>query len=421
MKYALERHWTDMWKSSRMYHDMHTREWWWLRQKAVDEQCGSGSTIVPLIFSTDKMLVTSFRGKSAYPIYLTLGNIPKEICWKPSSRAYILVGYLPTSKLKHITNKAACRCAILNIFHTCMKRIVKPLETAGATGTHLTSGNGILRHTHPLLAIYTCDYPEQVTVVCARYGDCVKCQIIDEKMGEGTALYPVHDLAKVLHALNTLDEEDSRGDVEEFKRACQESGVKPVFDLFWKDLPYSNIFHSITPDILHQMYQGVIKHLKNWIITAYGAAEIDARCCRLPPNHHVRLFVNGISSLSQLTGQEHNNIARFLLSIIVDIPLPGGFSTPHLIRCVRALTDFLYLTQYPAHTKETLRLLSDALAHFHENKDIFIDLSICPHFRLPKLHFLNHYVWKIKHFGSLDNSNTEYTEQLHIDMTKDTS
>ncbi|KAL0060521.1 hypothetical protein AAF712_012679 [Marasmius tenuissimus] len=248
------------------------------------------------------------------------------------------------------------------------EHIVKPLEKAGADGLHLASGDGLVRRAHPLLAIYACDYPEQITVTCARYGDCAECQIIEEMMGEGTALYPVRDLVKVLHGPDA------------FKEACKDAGAKAVFDAFWKDLPYSNIFRSIAPDILHQLYQGVIKHLKNWVITAYGAAEIDARCRRLPPNHHVRLFVNRISSLSRLTGQEHNDIARFLLSIIVDIPLPGGFST---------------------------------------NKDIFVDLGVRPHFRLPKLHFLNHYIWKIKYFGSLDNSNTEYTERLHIDMTKD--
>ncbi|KAK1224627.1 hypothetical protein PQX77_012466 [Marasmius sp. AFHP31] len=381
-----------------MYSDMHTGEWWWLKQSVLDDRCGPGSTIIPLIFSTDKTLVTNFRGKSAYPIYLTLGNIPKEIRSKPSSRAYILVGYLPTSKLEHIDVKAARRRAHLNVFHTCMKHILKPLEKAGASGIHLTSGDGLVRRAHPLMAIYACDYPEQITVSCSRYGDCPECQIIEEMMGEGTALYPVRDLVKVLHALDTLDDEGPAG----FKEVCKEARVKAVFEPFWKDLPYSNVFRSITPDILHQLYQGVIKHLKNWVITAYGAAEIDARCCRLPPNHHVRLFVNGISSLSRLTGEEHNDIARFLLSIIVDIPLPGGFSS------------------YPSHTNETLELLADALTRFHHNKNIFIDLGIRPHFRLPKLHFLNHYVWKIKHFGSLENSNTQYTERPHIDMTKDT-
>ncbi|KAJ3978576.1 hypothetical protein F5890DRAFT_1384751, partial [Lentinula detonsa] len=40
-------------------------------------------------------------------------------------------------------------------------------------------------------------------------------------------------------------------------------------------------------------------------------------------------------------------------------------------------------------------------------------------FHLPKLHFLNHYAEKCKFIGTYDNTNTEYTERLHIDLAKD--
>jgi hypothetical protein len=59
---------------------------------------------------------------------------------------------------------------------------------------------------------------------------------------------------------------------------CSNAGIKPVVSPFWRDLPFVNIYQSITPDILHQLYQGVIKHLVHWLISAFGAAEIDARC-----------------------------------------------------------------------------------------------------------------------------------------------
>ncbi|KAF8221630.1 hypothetical protein L208DRAFT_1326765, partial [Tricholoma matsutake] len=54
----------------------------------------------------------------------------------------------------------------------------------------------------------------------------------------------------------------------------------------------------VTPDILHQLYQGILKHLKSWIISAYGAIEIDARCRQLPPNHNIWVFMKGISTLT---------------------------------------------------------------------------------------------------------------------------
>jgi hypothetical protein len=192
-----------------------------------------------------------------------------------------------------------------------------------------------------------------------------------------------------------------------------------VFSPFWHNLPYLNIFNSITPDVLHQLYQGLIKHLVDWLIKAFGPLEIDAHCCRLPPNHNLRSFTKGITLLSHVSGKEHDQIVRILIGLIVGLELGNGHSTIPLVQSAHALLDFLFLAQYPIHTDNTLELLEDALSQFHESKHIFIDLGIWNNFNLPKLHFAKHYALKIKHFGSADNFNTKYTECLHIDFTKD--
>jgi hypothetical protein len=167
------------------------------------------------------------------------------------------------------------------------------------------------------------------------------------------------------------------------------------------------------------MYQGVTKHVIQWIINILGSAEIDARCRRMPPNHNIRVFTRGISSLSRVTGQEHDQMCRFLLGLVVDAQLPNGLSNARLLRCVRAIMDFLYYSQYPVHTDTTLELMQDALNRFHTNKDIFIDLGVRDHFNIPKVHFLSHYIDLITLFGTTDNFNTQYTERLHIDYAKD--
>ncbi|KAG2369294.1 hypothetical protein BDR07DRAFT_1268095 [Suillus spraguei] len=94
---------------------MHTGKWWWETQKKLNELCPDG-TIVPIIISSDKTQVTMFRNKTAYPVYLTISNIPKESHCKPSSGSYILLAYLPTSCLEHIPNKASRRRAIANLY-----------------------------------------------------------------------------------------------------------------------------------------------------------------------------------------------------------------------------------------------------------------------------------------------------------------
>ncbi|KAJ3748479.1 hypothetical protein DFH05DRAFT_1588862 [Lentinula detonsa] len=379
LKFMPEHHYKDSSCKEQLYHDMHTGQWWWSMQMKLDEHIGSGRTVIPVIISSDKTQVTLFRNKAVYPVCMTIGNIPKELRRKPSRRAYVL-----------------------------------PLEEVGATGLILASGDGIKRHRHPIFAAHVGDYPEQVLVACCITGHCPRCTIPRQQIGENTEPHPLRHLRSILEALQMADQGASV-----FVRACQDAGIKPAFEPFWAKLPYSNIYMAITPDILHQLYQGVFKHMKSWVIEAFGAHEIDAHCRWLPPNHNICIFIKGISSLQRVSGEEHAQMSHFLLGLVAKSPLPNGMSTMRLVRCLRGLVDFLYLAQYPVQLTKTLRYVSDALDLFHANKQIFIDLGIRSDFHIPKIHFMNHYVECITHMGTPDNFNTEYTERLHIDLAKD--
>lgn len=344
---------------------------------------------------------------------MTIGNIPKEIRRKPSRRGYVLLGYLPTSRMKHVKNSAARRRILANVFHSCMSYILAPLKIAGAIGTPMTSGDGVTRRGHPIYATFVGDYPEQCLVTTVKTGECPTCEAPRDELGEETG-FPLRDLERILDALEMLDDGPTI-----YAQACADAGIKPVYHPFWEGLPYTNIFRSISPDILHQLYQGIVKHLIAWIKSCCGEEEIDARCRRLPPNHNIRLFMSGISNLSRVTGKEHDQISRFLLGIIIDIRLPDNLSADKLVGAVRGILDFVYQAQYPMHTTQTLGHLGNALERFHDSKSIFIDLGVRSDFNLPKLHSCAHYIMYIKLFGTTDNYNTEYTERLHIDLAKD--
>ncbi|KAF8999529.1 hypothetical protein BDQ17DRAFT_1391519 [Cyathus striatus] len=355
--FAPEKHYTDETKTVQSYHDMHTGKWWWALQTSL-EKSKPGATIVPIIISTDKTQLTLFQNKSAYPIYLTIGNIPKEIPCKPSAHAYVLLGYLPTTQLENITNNASRRRQLANLYHACMHQVLKPIIPAGIDGVFMATATGDIHRNHPVFATFIGDYPEQVLTTCTQTGDCATCPTKNKKL---------------VNALSSFD-----ADPAGFLQVCKEAGIKPVAEPFWKNLPYVNIYQSITPDVLHQLYQGIIKHLVSWIIAACGSAEINACCQWLPPNHNICLFMKGISSLSHVTGQEHSQMACILLGLVIDIPLPNSLSSTHLICAVQAILDFLFLAQYPIHTDNSLLLLDHALNNF----------------------------------------NTEYTERLHIDLAK---
>ncbi|KAJ3556475.1 hypothetical protein NP233_g11966 [Leucocoprinus birnbaumii] len=411
-----ERQFADEEEQERIYHDMHTGDWWWRMQTKVEKETEEQqATILPLIISSDKTQLTQFRQKTAYPVYITLGNIPKHIRRKPSRQAQILLAYLPTTKLEHISNQAARRRAMGNLFHGCMRFILRLLETLGRTGITLVSGDGLSRRCFPILAAYVGDYPEQLLVALIKFLDCPVCAVKRKGLGDqGSALKP-RKLAPILTALATIDKGPKT-----FKKACLRAGIKPVQDPFWHHLPFSHIYGLITPDILHQMYQGVIKHLLSWLTEALGTAELDRRAACFPPNHHICVFLKGISGLSRVSGTEHDQICCFLLGLVVDVKLPAHIDNPsRLTEAVRGELDFLYLAKYPVHSSKTLEAMRQALRSFQDNRAIFVDLGIRDDFDIPKVHFLEHYFMFICRFGSLDNFNTEYTERLHIDMAKD--
>ena len=230
-----------------------------------------GITIVPIIISSDKTQLTIFRNKVAYPVYLTIGNLLKHIRRKPSRQGQILLAYLPASKLQHIPNKAARRRAVSNLFHACMGFLLKPLETLGLTGILLESGDGAVRDCHPIVAADCGDYPEQILATCTKTGKCPTCPAPRDEMGNPEAVGKPRKLAPILDALESITEGPAA-----FSQACRDVGIKPIQRPFWQCLPFLNIFRSITPDVLHQLYQGNIRHLVAWIQQACGDAEIDA-------------------------------------------------------------------------------------------------------------------------------------------------
>ncbi|PPQ63295.1 hypothetical protein CVT24_006740 [Panaeolus cyanescens] len=410
-----ERQYSDADKTDRIYHEMNTGKWWWSTQTAVETRTKkSRCTIVPIIISSDKTQLTLFRGQLAYPVYITIGNLPKHIRRKPSRQGQMLLAYLPTSKLAHITNKSSRRRCVSNMFHHCMQYVTKPLADAGRKGVILVSGDGKARRCYPILASYVGDYPEQALVALVKNGQCAVCATSRDEIGDPSKTQNPRSTASVIEALNTA----SKGS-RAFTTACKEMGIKPVQSVFWKDLPDVHLYHSITPDILHQLYQGVLKHMISWIRELCGDEEIDARCRRFPPNHHIRLFMKGISPLSCVTGTEHRQISQFLLGLVADIQMPNHASNYRLVQCVRAVLDFMELARYPIHTDSTLAELQDALDDFHKFKQVFVDFGIREDFNIPKIHFMSHYVELIRRFGAPDNFNTEYTERLHIDLAKD--
>lgn len=366
-----------------------------------------------MIIATDKTQLTQFSGnKSAYPVYLTIGNLPKSIRRKPSKHACVLIAYLSVDKVsrRELTAQQH-RSRVQRTFHESMKHILAPLKDAGKTGVDMTGADGCVRKVFPILSCYVADYPEQCLVTCAKSTTCPKCQVPSDELGDSTPSSPRTPTWTTGVINNAKATETTAAG---FHTSCMSQNVSGgVYSPFWEGFPLCDIHRSITPDVLHQLYQGTFKHIVAWCQRLLQPEELDRRIRSLPTGYGLRHFKNGISALSQLSGSERKNIAKILLGCLIGkIPNNG-------LRAIRASLDFIYLAQYSTHDDDTLGYLEKALQEFHQYKSYFVETGVRENFNIPKFHSLMHYIECIKLFGTTDNYNTEMFERLHIDFAKE--
>ena len=300
---------------------------------------------------------------------------------------------------------------VQRLFHESLGIILEPLKEAGRTGIEVVGGDGLVRMVFPILACYVADYPEQCLVSCTKYGTCPKCKAKADELAEiqnharRTQQWTTH----VINEANTNTNTNAS-----FRSKCMSQDVAgAVFEPFWLGFPHCDIHMSITSDVLHQLYQGVFKHIVEWCQELMDEEELDQRLRSLPPCYGVRHFYKGWSALGQIGGKERKHMARVLLGCMVG-KVPRG-----VILAYRSLLDFIYLAQYPTHDDTTLEYMHKALQDFHQHKNVILNLGIRDNLDIPKFHSLQHYLENIRNFGTTDNYNTEMFERFHIDFCKE--
>ncbi|KAJ7444189.1 hypothetical protein FB451DRAFT_1413304 [Mycena latifolia] len=365
-----------------------------------------GSTVAPLILSSDKTMLSNFRGdNSAWPVYLSIGNIDKETRRQVSAHATVLIGYLPIPKFDCF-DKNTRSLAKYRLFHECMTVLMESVAEAGKTGTMMVCADNFVRNVWPILAAYVADYPEQCLVACCKENRCPLCTVHPDNRGD----HLPHEKRDQMETLFFM----ARQQQGEKDTVFEAEGIRAVYPPFWMKLPHSDIFQAFTPDLLHQLHKGVFKdHLVKWCTEIITKLEVDTRFRQMPDHPGLRHFKNGISSVSQWTGTEHKEMEKVFLGLV------AAGAHPELVKAVRAVMDFASLASLQSQTSITLLALRSALDDFHAHKQIFIDLGgRKQHFNIPKIHSLDHYEPSMRLFGSADGFNTESPERLHIDYAK---
>jgi hypothetical protein len=132
-----------------------------------------------------------------------------------------------------------------------------------------------VRHVFPILAAYVADHPEQCLVTGVHENFCPKGLIDPTARGDNVHCEPRDPL---ITRTILKQKEDGR----RFKTFAKH-GLHPIFNPFWASLPHADIFACITPDLLHQLHNGIFKkHLFEWCSSFIGQDEVDERYQTMP-------------------------------------------------------------------------------------------------------------------------------------------
>ncbi|KAG1842449.1 hypothetical protein C8R48DRAFT_679004 [Suillus tomentosus] len=160
-------------------------------------------------------------------------------------------------------------------------------------------------------------------------------------------------------------------------------------------------------------------HPLNWIKETVGKPELDARFMVQHKRVGTRHFTKGVTHVNQMTGREHRDIQRTIVASI------AGVAPPRFIRAIRALVEFIYLSQNPVHSPDSLQSMAQALSDFHVFKDAIVDAEarrgkkgVKEDFFIPKLELLQSFGGTVERLGTLMQFSADMTEHLLITHCK---
>ncbi|KAG9089920.1 hypothetical protein FRC06_001305, partial [Ceratobasidium sp. 370] len=266
---------------------------------------------------------------------------------------------------------------------------------------------------YPVIRGVMLDFEEQLQMSGVMKNRCPKC--LQEVDGRGSGqLGPPRTNTQTLCALHAWIEGEGRGRAD--RLGLRDRPVWP----WWANIPHLDFAASLMPDLLHQLHQGMFRHLLNWSIAAAGEEMVDLYFILMPVAEGMRHFGQGVSKLQQWTGHESKEAAKQLLPIVASLDAnPWDQDFVHL---ARALLDFIYRAQASRMTEDDVARLEKTLEEVHKYKGVLIRLKVFQDDSrfdaIAKLHMIGHLPADTREMGTPDGFSTEAPEHQHIESKR---
>lgn len=354
-----------------------------------------------------------------HPVFLTISNIHAAVRQKASSQAWLCIGFLPIPEFAVHSETQTLLAA--RIWHRCLDIITASLKDVAVDGTIAVDPSGMRRYIFTPLVAYTADLPEQQLIACVSKNSSPVSTATLDSFGDGDDDPPPRTGVDTLTLITTVCGKHDPWRLPEFLDEAKANGLSGVNLPFWRNWNMTDPSLFLAPEILHTCHKYFYDHVLVWCKAVLGAEELDRRFRCLHKRVGYRHFASGVTHLNQMTGREHRDIQRSIVAVI------AGSVSPGFLRAIRATIDFIYIAQFPAHTKSTILAMTSALREFHENKQHILDAGAragkkgaMDHFNIPKLELFNSFERAIINLGSIMQYTADVSERLLITTCKHT-
>ncbi|KAG1720320.1 hypothetical protein EDD22DRAFT_962866 [Suillus occidentalis] len=387
------------------------------RAHDIQDQLPPGATIIPIVLASDKTPVTrQSGGLEMHPMFITTANIRSDIRMKATAHAWSCIAYMPIPQF--VCHPDFCSLLQACVWHQCVDIVCENLKITAATGTSMVDPSGHLRYTFTPLVAYTADLPEQQMIACVSKNASPITMATQSQFGDGIS-YPSRHGSVTIEALHQLCQDVDPWKVQQFQEEAKALFLSGIQLPFWHDWRFSDPALFLAPDILHTLHKFFFNHIFKWCKEVLGADELDSRFRRQHKRIGTRHFAHGVSHVQQMTGWEHRDIQRTIVTTI------AGVADAHFICAIRALIDFIYQAQSPTFTPSSIATMNASLGEFHHFKGAIINAEArrgtsgpIEHFEIPKLELLTSFARAIPNLGAPIQFTSETSERMLITHCK---
>jgi len=342
----------------------------------MQESLPDRSTLIPIICASDVTHLTNFSGdQKAWPVYLTIGNLPSDIRNAPSNHQSILLALLPIGP-KRSSLKLNQKAEVESVIQQVLYDILQPLDDVYEQGIELTCGDGYVRQCFPRLSAWCADHMEYVNLLGLFTTSCPRCEVPPNSLGNGTLVWPERDYSAYRDQLD--DTED--GFMNSAMRQLNQIGVN------YRRIAFSSL-HSVSveslhkPDLLHGIYKGIVEHTLSWLVKFMKKHKrfdrFNKTWSSLPAYPGFSPFKKHYDQITSWQGKELRMAVRILCATTaVALSEPNHTEREpftQVQRALFALVNFILLAQYRHHDALSIGYMNGYWQDWHADKDIFLE------------------------------------------------